>query len=357
MGIRKRQKDTLKKLRSVKPKTLKLSQEELVKVNYFQDGGTLPLVIQPGVYGLDLVGWTKHHLEFIEKQLLKHGAILFRNFNVNGLVEFEQFIKTISGELLEYRYRASPRTQINDRIYTSTDYPADQSIFPHNEHAYSPIFPLRIYFYSMTLPQQGGETPIGDTRRIFRRIEKKIVEDFIKKKVMYIRNYTNGFGLPWQEVFRTTDRGVVEEYCRSQGIEFEWKDNNNLRTRYIGPAVLSHPRTGEKIWFNHATFFHISTLPPSIREGMLAEFKEEDLPNNTYYGDGSVIEPEVLNELRQAYQQEMVIFPWKKGDILLLDNMLTVHARRPYVGRRKILVGMAEPIKQTHDKAKIRHVS
>jgi alpha-ketoglutarate-dependent taurine dioxygenase len=107
--------------------------------------------------------------------------------------------------------------------------------------------------------------------------------------------------------------------------------------------VSRHPRTGELVWFNHATFFHVSTLEPTLRDSMLAEFPEGELPANTYYGDGSPIEPEVLDHLRAAYHAETVSFPWQAGDLLLLDNMLVAHGRAPYAGPRQILVGMAEP--------------
>ena len=75
---------------------------------------------------------------------------------------------------------------------------------------------------------------------------------------------------------------------------------------------------------------------------MLAEFTEDDLPTNTYYGDGTPIEPSVLDELREIYRQETVAFPWEKGDVLMLDNMLAAHGRAPFVGTRKVLVGMTD---------------
>lgn len=92
-----------------------------------------------------------------------------------------------------------------------------------------------------------------------------------------------------------------------------------------------------------------SSLVPHIESGtgctrvMLSSFREEDLPLNAYYGDGSQIEDDVLDEIRDAYQQEKVVFTWQEGDILMLDNMLMAHGRTPFVGARKVLFGMAEP--------------
>jgi alpha-ketoglutarate-dependent taurine dioxygenase len=323
-------------------KSVKISSQELINTEYLETEKNFPLVIKSNLRKVDLGVWASSNQDFIHEQLLQHGAILFRNFHVETVGAFEQVIKAICGEAMEYRYRASPRTQVSDRIYTSTDYPADQSIFPHNEHAYSPTFPLKIFFFCLTPAQQGGETPVGSSRMIFERIDPKIRERFIQKKVMYMRNFGDGFGLPWQTVFQTTEKAQVEEYCRLHNIEFEWKDSERLRTRQIGPAVVKHPQTGEIVWFNHATFFHISTLEKTTQEALLASFREEDLPTNTYYGDGSAIESSVLESLRQIYQQEMVSFPWQKGDILMLDNILAVHGRYPFLGARKVLVGMAE---------------
>ncbi|MEH2296111.1 TauD/TfdA family dioxygenase [Nostoc sp.] len=327
-----------------KRKSLNISSQNLIVTEYLEPEKNFPLVIKSSVRKVDLAVWAFINRDFIDTQLLKHGAILFRGFNVDTVVGFEQVIKAICFEAMEYRYRASPRTQVSNRIYTSTDYPADQSIFPHNEHAYSPTFPLKIFFFCLTPAQQGGETPVGSCRQIFERIDSKIRERFMEKKVMYMRNFGDGFGLPWQTVFQTTEKAKVEEYCHIHDIKVEWKDGDRLRTRQVGPAVVKHPRTGELVWFNHATFFHVSTLEKNTREALLAGFNEEDLPTNTYYGDGSPIEPSVLESLREVYQQAMVTFPWQKGDILMLDNMLAVHGRRPFLGPRQVLVGMAEAL-------------
>jgi alpha-ketoglutarate-dependent taurine dioxygenase len=300
-------------------------------------------VIQSLVSRLDLADWAAENREAVETKLLKHGAILFRGFNAYTPTDLERFIKSISGEALEYRERSSPRSKVSGNIYTSTDYPASKEIFPHNEHSYSKTFPLKLFFLCEKPAQQGGETPIGDCRKILQHITPEVRERFIQRKYMYVRNFGDGIGLPWQTVFQTTDRATVERYCRGAAIEVEWKDNDHLRTRQVRPAVVTHPKTGELVWFNHATFFNVSTLDPEIRDALLEEFCEDDLPNNTYYGDGSRIEPSVLEELRAAYQQEMVSFPWQRGDVLMIDNMLTAHARKSFKGPRSVLVGMSQP--------------
>jgi alpha-ketoglutarate-dependent taurine dioxygenase len=330
---------------SIHRKAVSVSQAGLIQAEPPLPGRLLPLVIQPTVKGVNLVTWAESNRAFIETHVLRHGALLFRNFTVSGVKDFEQFIQVISGGALEYRFRASPRTQVGNNIYSSTEYPADQRIFPHNEHAFSPVVPLHLYFLCVTPAQQGGETPIGDTREVTRSIDPAIIERFRQRKVMYVRNYGDGFGLPWQTVFQTTDKAEVETYCRRVGIEVEWKAGDRLRTRQLGPALVRHPGTGEPVWFNHATFFHVSTLEPTIREALLAEFEEEDLPQNTYYGDGSPIESTILEELREAYRRAMITFSWQRGDVMLLDNILVLHAREPYIGPRTVVVGMATALR------------
>jgi alpha-ketoglutarate-dependent taurine dioxygenase len=316
---------------------------DLVQITPLIAENSLPLLIQATVEGVNLVAWAANNQELIKKSLLQYGGILFRNFQLTEVAEFQQFIRVVAGELLEYSDRSSPRSAIQGKIYTSTDHPANQKILLHSENSYAANWPLKIFFYCVTPAQQGGETPIADIRKIYQKISPAVLEKFAQKQVMYVRNFGDGFGLPWQNVFQTNQPEKVAEFCYQNRIKFAWKAENKLKTYSLRAAIAKHPITGETVWFNHALFFHISSLETTIRESLLAEFGEENLPHNTYYGDGSPIEPEVLDEIRAAYQQETVIFPWLTGDILMLDNMLTAHGRQPFLGNRKVVVGMAEP--------------
>lgn len=322
-------------------KSVKLAPEGLVTFSSLPGGKSLPLVIEPAIENLNLVSWAEGNRALIEDYLGRHGAILFRGFEMASVTRFQLFVQAVSDGPLKYTERSSPRSSVSGNIYTSTDYPSDKSIFLHNEQSYNSTFPMLIFFCCLIPSQEGGETPIADTRKIFQCIDPGIRESFVRKGYLYVRNFTGGFGLSWQTAFQAAERLGVEKYCRENEIDFEWRNKHWLRTMQLRRAAARHPVSGQMTWFNHATFFHITTLESQVRERLLAEFSEEELPNNTYYGDGSPIERAVMDELRCAYLAEKIMFKWRSGDILMLDNMLVAHGREPYVGPRQVVVGMA----------------
>lgn len=314
----------------------------LVRTELLQPNSSVPLVVLPNVDDLDLVSWAASQRPYLQQLLLRHGGLLFRNFRIAGAAKFQEFVSAISGDALEYMEQTSPRHKVHGNIYTSTEYPPSHRIFLHNENSYSATWPLKIMFFCETAPEDRGETPIADVRRVYARIPVHIRDRFARDGWMLVRNFGTGYGVSWETAFQTRDRDEITTYCKEHGIECEWRSNQQLRIRQRRPAIAMHPVTKEPVWFNHATFFHISTLDPEMRNTLLAEFAEEDLPYNTYYSDGSPIEPEVLEILRGAYEAETIKFPWQEHDLLLLDNMLVAHGRSPFSGPRKILVGMAE---------------
>jgi alpha-ketoglutarate-dependent taurine dioxygenase len=337
----------LRSLGSFQRRAVTVTSENLVRFGALPTGD-LPLLVEPAAQGVSLASWASANGPLLEEKLQKHGGILFRGFNLREPEDLETFIRKISGESLEYRERSSPRHAVKGNIYTSTDYPPSHPIFLHNENSYQKEWPLKIFFFCRRAPEQGGETPLADVRKVLARIPPEIRDRFAERNWMYVRNFGDGFGLSWQDVFQTTDKSAIESHCRERGIETEWKEGNRLRTRAVRRALARHPKTGELVWFNHATFFHVSTLERAVREALVEEFADSELPANTYYGDGTPIEPEVLEQLRAAYHTETVSFSWQQGDLLMLDNMLVAHGRAPFTGPRQILVGMAEPVNQEH---------
>lgn len=334
----------LKDLRSIQRTVVREGGMDLVRTRLFAPAQRLPLIVEPSQPQVDLAGWIGANRAWINQQLNEHGGTLFRGFPPRDAAGFEALALALSGETVEYTYRSTPRTRVQNRVYTSTEYPADQTIPMHNENSYASMWPLIIWFYCAQPASSGGETPIADSRQVFRLIAPEVRERFARKRVMYVRNYSAGVDLPWQTVFQTDDRDEVETFCRQAAISWEWRGADRLRTWQVMDAVAQHPKTGEMVWFNQAHLFHVASLAPDVRDSMLAAFGEENLPRHARYGDGTPIEAEALDEVRRAYQQSTVAFPWEAGDALLLDNMSTAHGRYPFTGPRKILVAMAEPV-------------
>ncbi|WP_373888118.1 TauD/TfdA family dioxygenase [Massilia sp. Root418] len=303
-------------------------------------GSELPVLIGPAYAGEPLMDAFPRLREDILRQVQRVGGVLLRGFGVPSVGVFQQFSAAFA-PLQNYEFGSTPRTAVSSGIYTSTEYPAHQHIPLHNEQAYTREWAMKIWFHCVTAPQSGGETPIADSRAIYRRMPAGLRERFAQG-LLYVRNYGD-FDLPWQQVFNTDDPAEVEVQCLRMGVQYEWKEDGELRTSQRCQGVERHPVTGEMVWFNQAHLFHASNLQPEVRESLEDMLGAENLPRNVFFADGSPIPDGMLDEVRAVLAAETVIFPWQQGDVLMLDNMLAAHARTPFTGPRKVVVAMAEP--------------
>jgi alpha-ketoglutarate-dependent taurine dioxygenase len=315
----------------------------VVSVHPEWDGRALPALVRAAVPGVDLPSWIADHRATLDELVYAAGAVLLRAFAVDTAAGFAAVMNALSPAVLEYSERSSPRSEVAPGIYTSTDHPADQSIALHNEQSYTLDWPMRIAFCCVTPPGQDGRTPLADSRRVLARLEPRTLARFERDGVLYVRNYLPGISLPWREAFGSGRRADVEAFCAERQIACEWLDGDRLRTRQVRPAVHVHPHTGERTWFNHALFFHVTSLPGDIAAGLRAALPPGDLPYNTFYGDGAPFEDAVLAQLRAAYAAQTLAFDWRAGDVLVIENMLTAHGREPFAGPRRILAAMADP--------------
>ncbi|AJQ92805.1 TauD/TfdA family dioxygenase [Gynuella sunshinyii] len=315
-------------------------QKSLLENNKF------PLLVSSDSGNENIIEWANTSKTEIRALLNQYGAILFRGFDINGIDDFEAFAAaSTSGDWVPYLEATSPRDHVQGHTSTSTKYKNDRTIFFHNEKSYSGTWPYNLFFYCDVPPTEGGETPLSDCRAIYRDLPVEIREKFERKKLMYVRRFSNNMGIPWKKAFDVSNEKELEGYCKKNYIEdLTWNADGTPTLKYVRNTILEHPLTGDKCWFNHGTFFNVHSLEPEIKEFFLSNFGQDGLPYNTFYGDGEAIEEEVILTLRELYQKHSVLFPWKKKDVILIDNMLLAHGRQPFKGERNILVTMTEHI-------------
>ncbi len=299
-----------------------------------------PFIISPEAE-IDALEWAENYKHELNNLILQYGAILLRGFEIGSAQKFNKLFSTICGEAMEYKNRTSPRDRVHDNVYTSTSHPSDQIIHMHTENSYSNAYNRIITFYCLIPPTEGGETPIADETKLLASLKESTVEKFREKGIRYVRNTIPGIGLDWKTIYQTDDIEEVNKKIRSLGHEFAWIGEDHLRVTWNLPAFQQHPITGEEMWFNHMYFGHKSQYNPAILEF----FPEENLPFTTYYGDGSNIEEEVIQEFRKFYDEHSIVFKWQRDDFLLLDNMKYSHGRKSFKGDRTILTAMGEPHK------------
>ncbi|MET0497199.1 MAG: non-ribosomal peptide synthase/polyketide synthase [Steroidobacteraceae bacterium] len=317
-----------------------------VRTSCLRAGQSMPLVVEPAVRDFDCIEWARTHRQFIDTSLRQHAAILFRGFPLRTAGDFETFAIAVEPELFG-EYGDLPKKQGGDRTYESTPYPKQKMILFHNESSHLERWPLKQLFFCEQPATAGGATPIVDCREVLRRLPHALIDSLERKQLLYVRTFTSGLDVDWRTFFKTDSREDVERRLRQAGIEWRWLGKNELQTRTRCPAVISHPLTGERAFFNQVQLHHPSLLDPDTREDLLTVVGPERMPRNVCYGDGSNIEDADMATIGEAYEACAVRFPWEQGDVLMLDNMLAAHARDPFDGPRKIVVAMGAMFDRT----------
>jgi len=315
--------------------------DEGIDVSRLSGARDMPLVLGAHDAPPALADWVDARRASLETALLKHGALLFRGFPLDCPADFESFAEAISPGLYG-EYGDLPKQEGGRNTYRSTPYPERKMILFHNESSHLTRWPRRQFFFCELPADSGGATPIVDCRRMLTALPPAIVESFERKGLMYVRTFVRGLDVPWRDFFGTDDRAQVERRCEAQRVGYEWLPGDGLQTRTVSPAVIRHPLSGERSFFNQLQLHHAACLDPDVRRDLAALVGESRMPRQVYFGDGSPIDDAIVRQVGDAYEACAVRFDWRRGDVLMLDNMLVAHARDPYRGPRKIVVAMGE---------------
>lgn len=279
----------------------------------------------------------------ILRDISKVGGLLFRGFDIEDKFAFEKAVQRLQPHLREYVGGDSPRENVGGRVYTSTSFPKTEEIAMHNEMSYTNGYPQYIFFYCEIKPDEGGETPIADGRQILKNLPSELIERFKSKKLKYIMNLHDGLGLgkSWKEAYGVSTAEEVEKLLDRPHVSYKWKDNGLLQVEEIVDPIITHPETGAEVFFSQADQWHPSGLKEEVLTALREIMSEDDFYHHCRYGDGSEIAEDDLKLIKKVVDQQRVFFTWEKGDLLMLDNVISLHGRSPFKGERSILVAMA----------------
>ena len=313
----------------------------------------LDVELQPGKPSIlrtettgDAPGWAAEHRDALRAVVAEHGALLVRGLGLRDAAEVGAVFRRLapSGLMIEKEAFAA-RQVYAEGVYSSATWPANQPMCMHHELSYRLEVPSLMLFGCLTAPTAGGATAVSDSPTVLEALPTDLTERFERDGWLLTRSYNDEIGATVAEAFGTEDRAAVESYCRSNAIGFEWQPDGGLRTWQRRRAVVGHPVTGKRCFFNQIAFLNEWTIDPEVREYLVEMYGEDGLQFNTGFGSREPLTAEIVELINQVYEANTVREPWQAGDLMLVDNIRTAHSREAYQGPREILVGMAEPVR------------
>jgi alpha-ketoglutarate-dependent taurine dioxygenase len=293
----------------------------------------------------DAATWAERHRDALRSVVAEHGAILVRGLGLRDPAQAGEVFRRLGSGLMADREAFASREVHADGVYSSSTWPANQQMCMHHELSYRFEVPGLLLFACLEAARRGGATAVADAPTVLEALPGDLVRKFESEGWMLTRSYNEEIGMSHPEAFGTDDRAAIESYCRANAIEFEWQADGGLRTRQRRRAVVRHPRTGRRCWFNQVAFLNQYTLDPEVREFLVEMYGADSLPFNTCFGNGDPIDEDVVRIVNEVYEENTVREPWQAGDLMLVDNIRTAHSREAYEGSRQVLVAMTDAVR------------
>jgi hypothetical protein len=214
------------------------------------------------------------------------------------------------------------------------------TLSPHNEMAYLPEYPRKVFLFCASEAFEGGEVPINDVRETERMIPAHVKEAFRTLGIRYHRALSRDSApgsMGWADTFGTEDKRLVERRLSASNYEYQWS-GDDLRYHYRRDAFIAHPETGESLWFNQVTELHCSYW--RSHPDFPSDLPDRAYPATTSYGDGTAIDEDQISSLRGGLWQTTRAVRMQQGDVLVLDNQVLQHGRFAFKGPRRHFVSL-----------------
>lgn len=305
------------------------------------DGKPFPLILRPSDEKTftdlpNTIKWLEDNRDKLKKILLKYGVIVFRDFPVKKAIDFDAFVKALDYRPFPYIGGAAPRTSVVGDVFTTNESPPDKLVDFHHEIAQSPKYPKNIFFFCEYPAKEGGQTSVAPSNLVYRKMlekEPEFVKNLEEKGVRYLRVLPDGddnesaIGRGWQSTYLSKTREEAESKAKELGTTFEWMPDGSVKTiTAIMPGVRINPNNGLKMWHN------------AIINAYRAYVDSRNVPEKSVYlSDGTYMKPEVMDVLDDTLGECASDMDWKSGDVMMIDNLQVLHARREFVPPRRVL--------------------
>ena len=303
--------------------------------------GIFPLIYDGGEFtSLSAsIAWAqKNHSELIDLAF-HHGAVLFRDFGTETDHDFDRFIQAFNLENFHYEQSLSNAVRFNrtERVFTANEAPADVKIFLHHEMAQTPFYPSRLFFFCEQPAETGGATPICRSDVLVVRLQEQhpqFIADLITKGLKY-RNILpdqddpqSGMGRSWRSTFHADTPEQCEANMAEIGYTGEWRDDGSLVSTTPVLDGIRSLADGRQTFFNQ----------------LIAAYRgwgsDENSGPPITYGDGTPLDHVAVTAACEIAEELTFNVPWQQGDVVLVDNYVTMHARQTFTGTRKILASL-----------------
>jgi alpha-ketoglutarate-dependent taurine dioxygenase len=328
-----------------------------VQLTPYERGQGLPLFIQPTeprlkTHADHFRDWYWDHAQAIDALLYEAGALVFRGFALGNTEEFDTLVANYEPLAGGYSGGSTPRGQLAERVFEATSSPPYLQIAIHQEMVYLPTYPERLAFFCRMPAVEGGETILGDMRRLTAELDRDFVSQVDSLGVLYTRNLRDRnistgsaqfdpIHKSWQDAFFTEDPDEAVRQAEAMGLGAEWLDDASLSVTYLAPGLIDHPRTGERMWFNQIQTFNLGTHNTENYHLYEEQYGASGrFPFEATLGDGTRLTSKQAYALAETAERCAVAFPWSSGDLLLIDNYRVAHGRNTFTGLRDVQVAL-----------------
>lgn len=178
---------------------------------------------------------------------------------------------------------------------------------------------------------------------IYERMQEQYPE-FVRRLeehgVIYSRVMTredraeSAIGRGWEATFGVDSREKVEQVLRKKGYDWEWiGEGEQAMLREISPVL----KAVRKLHDGRMSFFNQMF---AVWGGWRDEFNSPQ--SCLKIADGLPIDKQAMEFLGKVMKENTVAVPWRKGDVMYIDNMSAQHSRNEFSGKRRVLASLVK---------------